>query len=652
MHPCFRSVAGLLAGCLVLITSTPTIADESPIIVTATRLPTPRDEVGSTVTIITAADIENRQYRSVADALRSVPNLSVIPSGGGIGKLTVVFSRGTESNHTLFLLDGIELNDPAGTDGAIDLSHIYIGDVERIEILNGPQGTLYGSDALGAVIQVFTKKGEGEPSAYGQLEGGSFGTISQAAGVSAASGVMSYSFSLQHTETDGISALGEAFRQPNGVLDDDRHENTTVGTRIALDISEAAGLDFTGRWSDTENDLDLNSTAVSDDSDSHGTAEQLFLGLNGHISLLDGLTEHRLGISYTAIDREDRDDIDPVNTTDSSLETNRGWKRKVELQNDFYGIDDHVVTVGIETEEDKVRSDVTSSFLDFLGMPASINSSVSADIHNHAIYLQDQFTTGETTGTAGVRIDDHDLFDREVTWRLALSRQLPASNARLRGSIATGFKAPTANQLFVDSVTSFGPFTGNPNLKPEESRGWEIGMDKAFGEDVIETGITYYENRIKNLITFNSTFDSNENRDRVKIRGLELFLRSELSSGISASLDAAFIRSVDEVKDENLLRRPLRKASASIDYTPMAGTTIATEAVYTGPRYDIDAVTFARLRRGGYTIINVAASHALGKHLDMNARITNVSDRDYEEPHGFQQPGIGAYIGFSLSTGT
>jgi vitamin B12 transporter len=648
----FRILSGIIAGSLALTISTLSLADESPIVVTATRLPTPRDEVGSSITVITAQDIERRQYRSVADALRSVANLSVIPSGGGIGKLTVVFSRGTESNHTLFLLDGIELNDPSGTDGAIDLSHIYIGDVERIEVLNGPQGTLYGSDALGAVIQVFTKKGGDKLSAHGQLEGGSFGTFSQSAGVRASYGALSYSFSLQHTETDGISALAEAFRQSNGVLDDDRHENTTLGTRLVLDITDTASLDFTGRWTDTENDLDLNTTTVSDDSDSHGTAEQLFLGLNGRIALFDGMTEHRLAYTYTAIDREDRDVVDPVNTADSSLETNRGWKRKIELQNDYYGVENHVLTFGIETEEDTVRSNIAASFLDFFGMPASINSTVSADIHNHAIYLQDQFTAGDFTGTAGVRVDEHDLFDRETTWRLALSRRFSASNSRMRGSVATGFKAPTANQLFVNSVTSFGPFMGNPDLQPEKSRGWEIGLDQAFGQGGMNAGITYYENRIRNLITFNSTFTSNENRDKVRIRGLELYLDKQLGDSLTTRVGTSFIRSVDRTTDQNLLRRPLRKASATIDYTPTADTVITAETIYTGPRYDIDAVSFARIRRGGYTLINLAASHALGRHLDISARITNLTDHDYEEPHGFQQAGVGVYLGITLATGS
>jgi vitamin B12 transporter len=643
----YHTFAGLLLAAMPFAQ-----AEESPLVVTATRLPTPQDQVGSTVRVITAGEIEKRQYRSVADALRSVPNLSVIPSGGGIGKLTVVFSRGTESNHTLFLLDGIELNDPAGTDGAIDLSHIYIGDVERIEILNGPQGTLYGSDAIGAVIQVFTRKGEEKPVAYGQLEGGSFGTFTQAAGLRGARGALSWAFNLQHTETDGISALGEAFRQPNGVLDDDRHENTTLGARLVLTLSDTASVDFTGRWIDTENELDLNTSTVADDSDSRGTSEQLALGLNGRIALFDGLTEHRLGISYTNIDREDRDDIDAINTADSSLESNRAWKRKAELQNDFYGMENQVITLGIETEEDTVRSDISASFLDFFGNPASINSNVSADIHNHAAYLQDQFTVNDISGTAGVRVDDHDLFDREVTWRLALSRHFAAIDTRVRGSFATGFKAPTANQLFVTSVTSFGPFTGNPNLQPEESRGWELGLDRTFAAGNTQAGATYYENRIRNLITFNSTFTSNENRDRVDIRGIELYLQSTLSGELTARADAAFIRSVDQATDENLLRRPLRKASASLDYTPAAGTVFTAETVYTGPRYDIDAVSFARIRRGGYTLVNLTASHALGRQLDINARLTNLTDRDYEEPDGFSQPGIGIYVGATLSTGS
>ncbi len=649
MNALLRLVNGPAAGLLLAVVPCAVIATGSPIVVTATRLPTPTDEVGSSVTVITAQDIERRQYRSVADALRSVPNLSVIQSGGGIGKLTVVFARGTESNHTLFLLDGIELNDPAGTDGGVDLSHIYIGDVERIEILNGPQGMLYGSDALGAVIQVFTKKGEGATSAWLLAEGGSFNTFTQRAGAAAGEGRLSWSANVQHTETDGISALGEAFRQPNGILDDDRHENTNIGTRIGFAFSDTASIDFTGRVTRTENDLDLNTSYVSDDSDSHGSAEQLLLGLTSRVSLFEGKTEHRLGLSYTAIDREDIDNVDAVNADDSSRESNRAWKRKIELQNDLYLSDRHVITLGLETEEDTVRSDVSVNFLDFFNMPASINSSVSADIHNHAAYLQDQFVYGNLTGTAGLRVDRHDLFNSATTGRLALSKRFPSHDIRLRGSLATGFKAPTANQLFVSSVTSFGLFTGNPDLKPERSRGFEAGIDKTFRSHAASAGLTLHEQRIKNLITFNDTFTSNENRDRVRIRGIEAYAKGQLDPALAVSLNAAWTRSIDLATDQNLLRRPLRKASLQLDYVPADSSSANIEVVYVGPRYDIDAVSFARKRRGGYTLVNLAASRKLGRHLELHGRISNLFDKDYEEPDGFSQPGAALYAGLTLS---
>lgn len=657
MNPCHRS--GLLAA--VLLALMPVVAaEQSPIVVTATRLPTPRDEVGSSVTVITAADIERRQYRSVIDALRSVPNLTVMPSGGGIGKLTVVFARGTESNHTLFLLDGIELNDPASADGAADLSHIHIDDVERIEILNGPQGTLYGSDALGAVIQVFTRKGGDKTSAWGRAEAGSFNTFTQSAGASGTKGRLSWSVSGQHTDTDGISALGDAFRQGDGTLDDDRHENSNLATRLVYDFSESASIDFSGRYTRTENDLDLNSTYASDDSDSHGSYDQLLLGVNARIALFDGASEHRLGLSYTNQEREDRDDFDANNPDDASLERNRGWKRKIELQNDVYAFENHVITFGLEREEDRVRSGLNIDLFDyFKNEPANLNSSVRADLYNNAAYLQDQFSFGKLSGTAGLRVDDHELFDLETTWRLALSRQLSASGTRIRGSYATGFKAPTANQLFVDTQSDFGPFVGNPDLRPETSRGWEIGADHSLrsGHSV---GLTYFEQRIRNLIDSVFIFNApdtppdevipstNENISRVKIHGVEFSASGKLAERLAADLGASWSRSENRSTGTLLRRRPLRKASLSLDYTPSNSTQFSLESIYVGPRNDLDAVNFVDIRRGGYTLHNLTANHTATKHLTLHGRISNLTDKDYEEPHGFAQPGIAVYLGFTV----
>lgn len=643
-----RMAYGLLAAALTSFPAGTVLADSTPIVVTATRLPTPQDQVGSTVTVITAAEIEQRQYRSVVDALKAVPSLSVIPSGGGIGKLTVVFARGTESNHTLFLLDGIELNDPAGTDGAVDLSSIYLGDVERIEVLYGPQGTLYGSDALGAVIQVFTRRGGKRTATWGRVEFGSFDTFTGTLGASGTRGDLSWSLHGQRTETDGISALGPAFRQPNGVLDNDAHSNVNLGTRLVYTLSERAGIDFSGRLTRTRNDLDLNNSYVSDDSDSYGRLDQLLLGINGRIALFDGATEHRLGLSYSGQDRADIDSVDPINSADSSFETNHSRKRKIELQNDLFAIEHHVITLGLESEEDTVRSNVTANFLDFFNAPASINSSVATSLRNNAVYLQDQLGYGAVNATAGLRVDHHERFGSRSTGRLALSRQFLSSGTRLRGSIATGFKAPTANQLFVNSVTSFGPFNGNPNLQPETSRGWEIGADQHFARHRASTGLTCYRQNIHNLITFNNTYSSNENRDRVRIHGIEAYAKGELGKTLTANLGASYTRSEDQATGENLLRRPLRKATLSLDHASGSATQTSLETTYTGPRYDIDAVNFSRKRRGGFTLVNLAINHEASRNLTLHARANNLTDKQYEEPDGFSQPGRGIYLGLTV----
>jgi len=647
----FRSHHRSLTGITVLLISSlsggsaAALETSEEVIVTATRLATPAERIGSSVAVITAEDIERRQYHSVSDALQSVPSLGVVHSGGGIGKLTNVFSRGTETNHTLVLLDGIELNDPSNTDGLIDLSHVYIKDVERIEVVLGPQSTLYGSDAIGAVIQIFTKQGGDIPATHLEAEVGSFGTFNQYAGTSGSTGAFTYSATLQHTDTDGVSALSNRFRQPNGVLDDDGHENYNVSTRLGYTASEALRFDLSTRYLHTENDLDLNNSFVADDSDSAGDADQWFLGLNTHLTSLDGRLEQRLGLNYSAIDRKDWDDPDASNPGDYSREHNRGWKRKVDLQNDFYGIEKHIVTLGLETEQDVVRSELDSTSL--WGMYAS---STQADVRNNAVYLQDQIQLSDAlSSTLGLRSDDHDNFDREITYKLAMAYQVRATDTRLRGSYGTGFKAPTANQLYTQSVSSFGPFSGNPNLTPETSRGWELGADQPLAGEQLRLGLTYYSNRISDLIVFTDDFASLENVSSVDTSGVESYVHWDVSERFSAQLDYAHTHAQDRSNDEELRRRPMNKATLGLDFQATSKLGLHAETIYVGERYDTDAVNFSRILRPSYTLTNIAAQYQIDAQWQYFLRITNLFDRDYEEPDGFEQPGIGAFTGVKLA---
>lgn len=644
--------ANLIPGAFILAALTvPALAAaatgdmQDNIIVTATRIPTPSSRIGSSVSVITAEDIANHQYRSATEALQSVPSLSIVRNGGP-GKLTSVFSRGTNANHTLVLVDGIEINDPGNTDGRVDLSHLYIGDIERIEVLHGPQSTLYGSDAIGAVIQIFTKKGSGETTLSGTLEGGSFDTFNQYAYLSGANRQLSYTFNVQHTDTDGVSALSGDFRQPNGELDDDGNEGLNVSSRLVYSLTDMLEFDFSGRYTKSDNDLDLNNSYVRDDSDSDNTTEQLILGLNTRLNLFEGLTEHRLGISYTDIDRRDRDDIDPVNDEDYTRASNKGKKLKFELQNDIYLSAAHTLTLGVETEEDKIDAS-----LDSQSNIGSYLSSANADQRNNALYFQDQFNATENlSGTAGVRYDDNEDFDARTTWRLALAYDLPGNGTRLKGSYATGFKAPTLTQLYGVSVSSFGQFTGNPDLDPETSKGWELGFEQALERIHSQFGATYYRNDIEDLITSNDTFTTNINRDKVKTYGVETFLKTEFSSRLNARLSFSYTRAEDERTDQNLLRRPLRKAVLNLAYTPRDDVGVHAENILIGKRYDIDPTNYARISRGSYFVSNLAASWNVNRHWELFGRVENLFDRDYEEPAGFEQPGRGVYVGVKAST--
>ncbi|MGD2138292.1 MAG: TonB-dependent receptor [Gammaproteobacteria bacterium] len=646
-----RPARALLGVCFLAATAIQAAADENGlqkterIIVTATRIPTPSGRIGSSVSVITAAEIEAYQYRNIGDALQSIPSLSVVRNGGA-GKLTSIFSRGTNANHTLVLIDGIEINDPANPDGRIDLSNIYIGDVERIEVLEGPQGTLYGSDAIGGVIQIFTKKGRGAPAASGMIEGGSFDTLNEQLSAGGGTPRGSWTLNLQHNDTDGHSALSGDFRQPNGVLDDDGHEALTLSSRLVYSPADLIEFDFSGRYIESDNDLDLNVFPVRDDSDSDSDADQLYLGLNTRLGLFDGRTDHRLGISYTDIDRHDRDDFDPVNSNDFLRDHNTAKKLKFELQNDIFLSEAHTFTVGLETEEDSIDSSLISESLF-----GTFTSSADETVRNNAVYLQDQFILGERlSGTLGVRVDDHEAFDNETTWRLAGAYQLPATGMRLKGSYATGFKAPTLVQLYGISATSFGPFTGNPDLKPETSEGWELGFEQTLASPDTRFGATYYRNDIEDLITFSDDFSTNINRNEVKTWGIEAFLDTRLSARLSAGVDYNHTLATDEATGEALRRRPLNKAVTHLDYTARRELTLTAEGIFIGKRYDTDPVTAARIRRGGYFIANLAASWTLSHQWELFGRIDNLFDRDYEEPAGFEQPGTGIYAGVRVRT--
>ncbi len=608
------------------------------VVVTATRIPTPVNEVASSMSVITAEDIERNQFRTVVEALQALPSLSVVRSGGP-GKTTAIFSRGTNANQTLVLIDGIEINDPSTPDGRADVSSILLDNVERIEVLYGSQGTLYGSDAIGAVINVITKTGEGKPTVTAYAEGGSFTTLNQSASLRGGTALYNYSFNVQHLFSDGLSATTDEFAPPGAPNDDDEHENITLSARLGLNPTDNLELSFAGRYVETENELDLNVFPIQSDNDSDGESEQIFVRGDVKLSLFDGKTEHRLGAAYTRYDRLDRDDPDPINPLDFLRDHNIGTKLKFDLQNDFYLVDHHIFTLGLETEEESIDSSLVSQ-----SAFGPFNSTADAEVRNKAVYFQDQVSYFDRLfGTVGVRVDDHETFGTEVTYRIAPAYLHLETATKIKGSYATGFRAPSLFQLFGSSISGFGVFVGNPNLKPEESDSWEVGFEQSLWDERLAFGATYFETEVTNLIEGGAT--TNANIGEADLSGVEAFVTVNVTENLIASANYAYTRPKNADTDADLLRRPRHKAKFNIGFRPVEKLTLSMEGVYVGKRFDVDAATFARIKTPEYFVLNLFAAYEINEMFQVFGRIENALDRDFEEPDGFTQPGVGGFVG-------
>src|SRR3954469_11295758 len=271
------------------------------IVVSATKIETPINEIGSSVTVITDKEIERDQERTLPDVLRTVPGLNVVQTGGPGGK-TSLFTRGTNSNHTKVLIDGIDANDPS-QDGVFDFGQVLAADIAQVEVLRGPQSSLYGSDALGGVVNIVTKPGEGPPQFRAMLEGGSFETFNQTASVSGSASRFHYSFNVAHFLADDTPVTPLDLLPPGRKRIDDSYENTTLSTKLGADLTDTFELDVVARYTDstlffTGDDFSVF-PSVPAAKQSEQDAQQVFTRGQAHLALFGGAFKNTFGLGYT-----------------------------------------------------------------------------------------------------------------------------------------------------------------------------------------------------------------------------------------------------------------------------------------------------------------------------------------------------------------
>jgi vitamin B12 transporter len=593
------------------------------LVVTATRIPTPELDVASSITVITADDIAARQVRTLPDLLKEVPGLNLVQTGGAGGQ-TSVFMRGTNSNHTKVLVDGIDLGDPSNPGGAFDLGTFLTQDIQTVEILRGPQSGLYGSDAIGGVINIITKSGSGPAQFNAGIEAGSFDTFNQAGSASGSLDQFHYAATLQHYHAGATPVTPLDLLPPGQARIDDYDDNLTASTKLGLDVTDHFDLGLVARYTDSHlritGDNFATFPATPDATQSDNNTLQYYTRATGHLLALDGALEQTVGAAYSDVKSSQYSPDNPAAYL-------YGERTKFDWQGILKLAANQQLLLGAEHQRDEITQPIAAA--------TNINSGYAE--------LQSSFG-GRLFDTISVRYDDNDRFGSQFTYRVAPAYLIEETGTKLKASVGTGFKAPSLSQMF-QNFPEFD-FFGNPNLRPETSVGYDAGFEQSLAADNMRFGVTYFHNNIKNLIDDNADFTSLTNIGRAVTDGIESFASYQPLPSLSLRVDYTYLQATDEILHEELLRRPKHKGDLNAAW--QATSRLRLNATLLSVSSWIDGnrdFSIPRLTAPGYTTVDCAASYDLTSHWALFGRITNLFNRHYQNPDGFMQPTLGAFAG-------
>jgi vitamin B12 transporter len=590
-------------------------ATTNEIIVSASRIETPIEQMASSVSVVSHTDIENTKTRVVPEILQMVPGISVSRSGGP-GQQTSVYLRGAKPQHTLVLVDGVRMNGQLDLSG-YDMSNLQLTEIERIEILKGPQSTLYGSDAMAGVINIVTRKGKGKPAPYFDIEGGSYNTYRVATGVSGGTDALDYNASISHFERQGQSAL-----KNNDEKDGTR--NTTVATRLGANPAEDTEINLTLRYID----------ATSDYDDGFGTAhdqfkydsQQLITRAEGKALVLDEVLETKLGVSYLMLDRTEYGYNGFAGTP------TRGFFDAGTLSGDWgntiYMHDNHTLLLGIDGYRDDYDYD------DGFGDVSNGNLYNLGGFGTYQAFLLDPWVLN-----LGIRYDDHSEFSPETTYQASSAYTVDATGTKVKGSIGTGFKAPSSYQLY-------SSFFGNPDLQPETSRGWEVGLEQEIHTNRASAGITYFNTEYKDLIDYNFATFTFDNISKANTDGVEVYGKASIMENLLLRIGYTYLDNDDEAGGSFTIRRPRHQIDTDLNYAATKNLNLNLYAGFIGSRDDISGGTVYQL--DPYALVNLSVRYRITELVEIYGRLENLLNEDYETVYGYNADGISAYAGIKV----
>ncbi len=565
----------------------------SEVVISATKTATPTLEVASSISVIDSAEIANRNSFNVADLLRDQYGVYVAQQGSP-GALESIFLRGGNSNHTLVLIDGVEMNMPNDPSNTFDFSDLTTDNIERIEILRGPQSILYGSDALAGVINIVTRKGYGPLKALLSFEGGSYGTLKGLGGINGRVNIMDYSATFSKYKTTGFSAASTKYK---GNSEKDGTDNENITSRFGFNFSPNFDLNVFYRYNNANTDYDQHGGMFGDDPTYIYKLDESAFRTEVNSSLFNGLLTQKLGFSYFRNVRKYSYDSILYNPY-SSTSFYDGRKIKFDLQNNLNLSENLKFILGLETEQEKAYTE----FYSFNSSYLYENIIPFRSLRTSAVYLENQFKLlNSIFGTIGLRLDHHEKFGNKITYRIAPAYIIWQTGTKIKATYGTGFKTPSLIYLF-------DPSYGNPNLKPEESNGWDAGFEQ-FINNYLTFGITYFSNSYKDLFGFDQNFRE-VNIDKALTNGVEIFMDSNPAENLKIKADYTFTHAVDKSNnspDKNLvlLRRPKHKFDLNINYNFSGLINANVDLIYVGEREDkiFTGFTSERTILSPYTVI-------------------------------------------------
>lgn len=622
----------LATTCLAF--ATPVLAqsssDEDVVYVTAARIALPADQATSSITLLDTDMLDARGASFAADALRAVPGLAVSRSGAP-GALTQIRARGSEANHVLVLIDGVEASNPFT--GEADFSHYVFDDLASIEVARGEQSALWGADAIGGVIRLNSARPDGDFTAGGRIEGGSFDTQRISLRVGGAADGHWVSASASDYRSDGIDVSGLGGER-------DGYDNRSLAVAGGLPLIPDLRLEGSVRRIESRSDYDSDTDFDGrlDNADLRGDGDTVLarVALLGEQGWQGARLSHEAAFQLT-------DDTSQTFAAGSRTARSLGQRLQAHYEVTAHwetGPVRHRLTGLVERDQDRLKSHA--------GPGAGSNQ--SRELSSDALAFDYGLSRGALDLTLSARREAHSLFDDSTTWRVGAGRDFEAVDGRLRANFGEAVKNPGVYELF-----GFFPafFVGNPGLTPERSRGWEIAWDQTLMDGAAQVSVSYFRSELDDEIyTDFSAFPATalNATTRSTRRGVEVFGRWEFDPDWSLFGSLTALESEENGAAE--IRRPERLASLTVAWAPGDGPVSASATLdHTGDQTDMDFGTFQPVTLDAYTLVGGQVSWDVRPGIEIYARGDNLLDEEYQDVFGYHTPGRGLYFGLRLSHG-